>query len=504
MKNSKMATLVLGLLVYLSVSSSVFGITAQNFRKGLMANPNINRTSGELFTWHARAGGIDGFIMGYHAYGGDKSWLEEASKYYDFLISKMEKEPDGFMGWVGPDVGQDITGVTGSVVIGDANLLDPMLEFSEMVMKDPFLKSSPLGKKAEGYMDLARKTLIDKWDKRKGYYEDGMFASYLNTATVIDGKTKQLKTYPGKVISENLNKHGRMASCFLKFYRITGETIFKERAEKIFGHYKAIMRYHKDEDRYFWNFWEPLGPFDFKGAKPSSWVAVHPNRGGYQLAECSHFVEAYHTGVVFSEEDMKKIINTNLWMWNKSLTDMHFTSSDGTQTSSEKERPGDAGTLWSSLADFSPKIRELYAVQLKDGNNEVAEAYFKNITCKEPPSFKRKYVTGEVKLPEIPIYPSKDISMAVVIPAHISTGKNETMKIACQVQAKGTVKIALFSADGKTAVFEIGSLDAKRANDFFSMKWDGKDKAGKPFKGAYRVRFTMEDSTREWPVKLED
>ncbi len=491
-------SILAGLALVLFFSSSAFGITAKSFRQGLMANPNIAKTSGELFSWHASAG-IGGFIHGYYAYGKDKSWLDEAAIYYDFLISKMEKEPDGYMGWVGPYFGLEPE--IGSVVVGDANLIDPMLAFSEIVMKDPALKGSLLGSKAEGYIALARKTLVEKWDKRGGYYEDGMFASYLNTGIVIDRKTNQLRAIAGKKWSENLNKHAKMAVCFLKLYRITGETMFKERAEKIFGHYKAIMRYHKDEDRYFWNFWEPLAPFDWKGAKTQSWVDVHSYRGGYQTMESSTFVEAYHAGVVFSEEDIKKIINSNLWMWNKSLADIHFKSSNGTPTGSD----GDAGALWPSLAEFDPTIREIYAAVIKKGNNnEVEAAYFKNVTCKEPPSFKRRNVIVQVVLPDIPVFPSRDISMAVCIPSHISAGKSEEIKIGCQVRAKGTVKLTLFSKDGNTSLFEIGSLDAKRADDMFYMKWNGTDKSGKALKGDYRVRFTMNDSTREWRITLTE
>jgi len=497
----KKFSVLAGLALIVFFSSSALGITAKSFRQGLMANPNIAKTSGEMFSWHASAG-IGGFIQGYYAYGKDKAWLEEASIYYDFLISKMEKEPDGYMGWVGPYFGLEPE--VGAVVIGDANLIDPMLAFSEIVMKDPALKSTSLGVKAEGYIALARKTLVEKWDKRGGYYEDGMFASYLSTGIIIDQKTHQLRALAGKKWSENLNKHGRMALCFLKLYRITGEQMFRDRAEKIFGHYKAIMRYSKDEDRYFWNFWEPLAPFDWKGSKPQSWVDVHPYRSGYQVFESSAFVEAYHTGVVFSEEDMKKVINTNLWMWNKSLTDIHFKSANGKPTGEENGKVEDAGALWPSLAEFDPKIREIYAAELKKRNNEVETAYFKNIICKEPPSFKRKYVTGEVKLPDIPVYPSKDIGMAVCIPSHISAGKNEEMKIGCKVMEKGTVKITLFSEDGKTPLFEIGGLESARANDIYYMKWNGKDRNGQALKGNYRVRFTMNDSTREWRIKLEE
>ena len=504
----RIVALCIGLAVFLSLAPGALAMTASEFRTNLMRNPNIAKSSGEAFSWHATSG-VNGFIQGYHVNDKDKSWLEEASTYYDFLISKMEKEPDGYMGWVGPYFGLEPE--VGAVVIGDANLCDAMLEFCEIVMKDPALKASPLGKKAEGYIALARKTLVEKWDKRGGYYEDGMFASYLSTGIVIDKDTHQLKALPGKKWSENLNKHARMGACFLKLYRITGEALFKERAEKIFGHYKAIMRYPKEEDRYFWNFWEPLGPFDFKpdGVSAASWVAVHHSNPGYQAIECSLLVEAYHTGVVFSEEDLKKIIHTNLWMWNQSLTDIHFKASDGVpKTPAYAKPPGvDAGCLWASLADFDPKIREIYAAQLKSSKDELEREYFEKITCKDPPSFKRKYVTGEVKLPDIQVYPNTEIVMAVAIPAHISVSKGEKTRLVCKVNVQGPVTVNLLSEDGKTTLFEIGKIEIKPYKDMYgvsSIEWDGKDQSGKALKGNYRVRFTLNDSTREWRVKLEE
>ena len=507
MQASKTASHFLCTILLCCLSNNVLGVTAKEYCDRMINNPRLKTSSGENFSWNA-AWGIEGFCQGYYVNNKDKAWLEESSRYYDFLISKMEKEPDGYPGWVGPYPGLEPE--IGSVVIGDANLIDPMLSFAEIVMKDAELKNSPLGKKAEEYIALARKVLVEKWDKRGGYYEDGMFASYLNTGIVIDKDTHELKSIPGHKWSENLNKHGRMGNCFLKLFRITGEPMFKKRAEKIFGHYKAIMRYPKDENRYFWNFWEPLAPFDFKpeGDSTASWVAVHHGQPGYIGLESYLIAEAYHTGVVFSEDDMKKIVNCNLWMWNHSLTNIHFKAPDGMlKMPSYASKPGaDAGCLWSLLADFDPTIREIYAAQLKNSKDELEVAYFNKVVCKEPPSYKRKYVTGEVTLPEITVYPNTDITMAVATPSHISVGKGETMRLACKVEIKGTVKVNLCSEDGKTRLFEIGAIDIQPYKDMCgvsSIWWGGKDKDGKALQGNYRVRFTLNDSTREWRIKLE-
>ena len=492
----------------LLLSTGAFAITAKDFRAKMMANPNIVKAEGEAFSWNSTYG-IAGFIQGYYAYNKDPKWLEEASTYYDYQISRMVKEPDGYMGWVGPYFGMEPK--RGSVVVGDANLLDHMLEFSEIVMKNDSLKKSPLGKKAEEYIALARSVLIDKWDKRGGYYEDGPFMSYLSTGIYISGG--KLESTPGRRNSENLNKHSKMGVCFLKLYRITGEQMFKDRAEKIFSHYKAIFRYHKSENRYFWNFWEPLAPFDFKpeGDNSVSWIAVHPARPGYQSAECEFITEAYHTGVVFSEDDMKKIINTNLWMWNKDLSSIHFKSSDGTAKTSNYDGKGgqDCGCLWPSLADFDQKIRDIYAVQLKKGrNNELEMDYFNKVICREKPSFKRKYVTGEVTLPDIPVLPSTEIIMAIATPGHINVAKGEKMKLACKGAPKvtGPVTVSLVSEDRKKVICEIGKIQLTAYKDMYgvnSMSWNGRDNYGAPLKGNYRVRFAKGDSTREWPVSLE-
>lgn len=485
-------------------------ITAKSFREKIMANNSLAKATGETFAW-ASTYEIVGFFHGYYAYQ-DKSWLEEASTFIDYQISRLETEPDGFKGWVGIHYG--IKGQEASVVIGDALICKYMLMFSEIVLKDEALKKSPLGKKAEEYVALAKSILVDKWDKRGGYYEDGMFMSYLSTGWVVDRKENKAVEFPDKKWSENLNKHATMGSCFLKLYRITGEKMYKERAEKIFGHYKAIFRYHKDEDRYFWNFWEPLAPFDFKpeGDNAKSWIAVHPCQPGYQVGECEEIVEAYHTGVVFSEDDMKKLVNNNLWMWNKSLTDIHFKSADGTEIIAKNyPRAGqDAGALFPSLVYFDPQLRSVQAVLLSRASgmaNQIEKDYFEKVVCKQEPSYKRKYVTGKVTLPDITVCPSREIIMAVAIPAHIDTSKGEEMRLACKVNVKGPVKVSLVSEDGKQLIYEIGEIPISPYKDMYgvsSIRWNGKDKDGKAYQGNYRVRFTLNDSTREWKIKLTD
>jgi len=451
-----------------------------------LADINSKKPKGELFCWIA-AFYIDNFVNGYLAYN-DTAWLDTGIKYYDWALSKREKTHDDYLGWIGPYGGQE-GGLIGEAFIGDAVIFNEILRFCEVVNNSPELKSK-YGKKAEEYMADARKQLIDKWDKRGCYYEDGGFAVYIKQTTWWDDKSKKWIEREKERGTENLNKHAKMATCFLKFYRITKEKMFFDRAEKIFGHYKQIMRWHKNEDRYIWNFWEPFGPFDMT-SKPKGWVDVHTQRPGYQAAESAMMAEAYHTGCVFNETDMRRIVNTNLWMWNKSFDNPKFKSADGETN---------AGTLWKALSDFDATIRQLTEKTLKDSGDVVEYDYFKKVVCKEPPSYKRKYVTGNVNLPEINLYPNTDISMAVVIPATLSLKANEKIKLCCKVKATGKLIVDLYTSDGKTLIKNLFKEDIKKANDFYTQKWDGTGTS----KGNYRIRWTLNNSISDRPLKIVD
>src|ERR1051326_5010725 len=115
-------------------------------------------------------------------------------------------------------------------------------------------------------------------------------------------------------------------------------------------------------DRYAWNYWEPYGPadIDFTAGRTRHWVGVHPERA-YQAGEVAHMVDAYHSGVVFDERDMRRILNTNLRvMWNGSFESPAYRNSNGNAAQT-------AGVLWSALGDFDETVRKLHAASLAKG-----------------------------------------------------------------------------------------------------------------------------------------
>src|SRR5205085_11756459 len=103
-----------------------------------------------------------------------------------------------------------------------------------------------------------------------------------------------------------------------RLYRLTGNTFYRDRSQKIFFTVKSHFQYF--DDHYCWNYFDPLTPGDVDLEKKDTrhGVWVHPWRSGYQARDVEKIVEAYHCGIVLDERDIRRIINTNLNVtWNK-------------------------------------------------------------------------------------------------------------------------------------------------------------------------------------------
>lgn len=485
-----MAKYILVLLfVFLNPFALISAPNPVEYRNGMQNNGALKKhPRGEPFCWNS-AVGITSFITAYQAYD-DTKWLDEAVKYYDWLISKMESAPDGYKGWVGPYPGEEDK-VDLDCLVGDGILMKEFLRFAEVVLSDPALKVK-YEAKAKEYIELAKKHYIEKWDKRGTYNEYVTGAGYSDSDQYIDQKTKQWKTIRSMKLNHPFNKQNVAALVALRIYRITKEGFYRDKAEKIFTIFKSRFRYFEKENRYVWNYWEPFNAWDI-GSSPKHWVNVHPYVAGYQSGEIHDIAEAYHSGVVFNQKDLERIINTNLWMWNNDEKNQVFKSSDGNTES---------GCLWDGLVDFNAKIRDLQKSQLEKGSgasNEIALEYMKKYILKEPPSFKRKYVTGEVKVPDIPVYPMKDMIIAVSIPDKIKAG--DKMKFYAGCIGNGNVKVDLYDETGKKPLGNITSK-APAGNGGFFESWNGII-PDKKLNGKYMIKISFKDSFKMCPVVIE-
>ena len=283
------------------------------FLKGVLANGRLRTEgTGEGFCWHASAN-TETFLDAYQVYH-DPEWLAAAEKDYDFFIGKLQKDPDGYEGWIGDPIASNGLELSTDAVVGDAILCAPLAHFAEIVKKDPALQAR-FGKTAQRYQDLATRIMWDKWNHRGCYYEDAAgWGSYHTYDKLVDLKHNKWVDMPSNEISDNLNKHYAASLVMLRLWRITGNPQYKERVIHICNRAKSMWRYLPDEDRIVWNYWMPHGPYDLEGRAPKSWVGVHPDRSGYQAWETSMFVEVYDSGLVFEQPDFERMIRTNHWM----------------------------------------------------------------------------------------------------------------------------------------------------------------------------------------------
>jgi len=479
-------------VVLMSIGGAVWGQVAGPdpvaFREGLMRNGNL-RTSGtgEQFCWHA-VGGTGEFLDAYEVYGDDR-WLEEASKYYDFFIGKLHKDPDGYEGWIGDPIGDRGAELSTDEVVGDSLLCAPLARFAEIVMKDPKLQPK-FGATAKRYLDLATRICWEKYNKRGCYYEDAAgWGSYHRYGKMIDMRAGRWVDTPSREISDNLNKHYRMGIVLLRLWRATGRPEYRERVVKVFGRAKTMFRYFPDEDRIVWNFWMPHGPYDLEGRAPKSWVAVHPSRAGYQAGEVNMFVEVYDSGLVFERSDLERMIRTNHWMHEGGK----WRSADGTT---------EAGTLWSALARWDEQIRRQALSGQRSSRGRIARDYL--AWCmKKAPGWKRLYVTDESKVHvvKVPLQPGRHLTMTVAIPDKVETANNDRIQLAVQTRQAGTLKIELLDAAGQKVLGTLSEIQVGGTSEYNAPYWDGTNpQTGKKDVGTYMVRWTLGSESRQAPV----
>jgi hypothetical protein len=487
-------------------------ITPNELSKKMINNPDfVKNANGENFCWHARVG-LDQFVDNYDLTK-DTRWLDAGIKYYDFLIGKMETDPVGYKGWIGV-YGYD-DNYWQDALVGDAILLEGILNFSVLVLEDKSLKSK-YQDKANSYVEIAKKDFIEKWDKRGCWIDDGPYGTYIEFNKYL--KSDNLKEWISAPeatragISHPFNKQMDVAQVCLRLFKITGDKFYRDRAEKIFFTAKSHFQYF--DDHYCWNYYEPLYPGDVDLEKKDTrhGVWVHPWRSGYQAGEVEKIAEAYHYGVVFDEQDIKRIINTNLnVMWNKDKENPRFISSNGLGADNDtsgiaafqkawghSNATKNSGELWTGLLDFNQTIRDLYELRFKNDQKSIEYLRYKNSVLANPPGFKRKYVKGDVEVPVVLFTENKELCLATVLPHIISKEKKSI--IICKSYIPGELQIDVYSTEGK----KISSLyRGKISEGIFLITWDGKDPAKKvTYKGDYRIRWSIGTGYREFPVVI--
>ena len=488
-------------------------ITPEELATKMINNPDlIKNANGENFCWHARVG-LDQFVENYELTKNTK-WLDAGIKYYDFLIGKMATDPDGYKGWIGV-YGYDDK-YWQDALVGDAILIEGILDFSVLILEDNALKIK-YGDKAKSYVDIAEKDFVEKWDKRGCWIDDSPYGGYIEFGKFVNkDNLKEWIEAPEESrvgISHPFNKQFDAARVCLRIYRITGEKFYRDRAETIYFTAKSHFQYF--DNHYCWNYYEPLykGDVDLVKKETRHGVWVHPWRSGYTAREVEDIAEAYHYGIVFDEQDIRRIINTNLnVMWNKDRLKPRFISSNG--LGADNDTTGiagfqrawghsnvtkNSGELWTGLLDFDQTIRDLYELRFRDDSTSAEYLRYKKYVSENPPSFKRKYVKEEVTVPVINFTECKDLNLATVLPHTLKNGEESV--IICQSWIRGDLQIDMYSTDDRKIC---NLFNGKIDKGIFLITWNGKDPAKKmTYKGDYKIRWTIGDGYREFPVVIE-
>ena len=157
------------------------------------------------------------------------------------------------------------------------------------------------------------------------------------------------------------NKENAIALWMLALFDVTEKPVYRERATKWFELMKSRMKMREEGKYFVWNYWEPAGSWDYKWlgyGSPRHWVGVHPN-GGYYASDVEGIVSAYEHGLVFTKEDINKLIATNRdFMWNKVVLGAKFQRIDGEKPDARWEKS--PGVLWTALVPYDAELKKVF------------------------------------------------------------------------------------------------------------------------------------------------
>jgi hypothetical protein len=339
---------------------------------GGIRNRYCDKEMGEEIGWLVTPF-LNGFHYGYLATG-DRKWIDLLIDWADSVVKRGVKEPDGYVGWP-KAAGASTSSVKDSYTdneLGEAMALRPMVLMAGEILKTPALKEK-YGAKAGEYVKLSEQ-VFQKWDSRGAWREVEVPKGgglWVVPPFGIDQKTgKWTEGYEQRNtdgFSLPDNKQNFIADWLIAMYDVTGKPLYKERAEKWWRVMKSRMKLREDGKYYVWNYWDAGGPWDKKpDGSLKHWVGVHPN-GGYYAVDVEGIVLAYEHGLVFTKEDIDRLIATNRdFMWDKQVQGAKFQRIDGGEP--DKRWAKTPGVLWTALVPYDPTLRKVFEANHDPGS----------------------------------------------------------------------------------------------------------------------------------------
>ncbi len=323
-------------------------------------NRYCDKETGEELGWLVSPF-LNGFYYGYLATH-DPKWVEALIDWMDSCLKRSVKEPDGFTGWPkGDGGGGESKQYSADSLLGEAMMLRPVVLMAEEIRRTPAL-AAKWGDKAQSYVKLAE-AVFQKWDSRDCWREVKDGGLWVVPGYGMDRQSgKWSAGYAARKttgFSNPDNKENHIARCMLALHDVTKKPVYRERAAGWFQLMKSRMRTRQEGKYFVWNYWEPAGPWDYKAdGSPKHWVGVHPN-GGYYGIDVEGIVAAFEHGVVFTREDVDRLIATNRdFMWNQQVAGAKFQRIDGGEP--DERWKNSPGVLWTALVPYDATLRRIF------------------------------------------------------------------------------------------------------------------------------------------------
>ena len=211
---------------------------------------------------------------------------------------------------------------------------------------------------------------IRNWDKRGLWHDLGDQGGWYTTVPGYpDPKTgeivplgKEAEIYTSGTVP--YNKVHALFESLLVAWQVTGDPWYRTRMEKCAKFFRAHWRV--DDKHVEWNYRDLAFPGDWEGGvvgqgKSRTGAFIH-YKGGYYELDVAAVVWSFDAGVAWAKADLEKLLQTNLeFMFLGDAKDPKFKMINGQYKAEGKYYKG---YLWKGLAHFSPKVRELWKVQV--------------------------------------------------------------------------------------------------------------------------------------------
>jgi hypothetical protein len=333
------------------------------WQKNILADAEhryCDREMGEELGWLVSPF-LNGFYYGYRATG-DVAWLDRLADWTHAWTVRGIKEPDGFLGWPKSGTGGVLEeNLYTDSLLGEAMALRPAMLAARDILRDRTLKQK-FGDMAQTWLELAEST-FEKWFVRGCWREVKEGGVWVVPAFGMDRQTGQWTEGYARRTTDGFsnpdNKQNLIALWLLSLHDATGNPVYRTYAQKWWRVMKSRLHTRQGGKYFVWNYWEPAGPWDLKrDGSPRHWVGVHPNGGYYQI-DVEAMVAAFEHGLVFTREDLDKLIATNRdFMWNHQVKAAKFQRMDGGPPDARwKDTPG---CLWTALAPYDDTLRKVF------------------------------------------------------------------------------------------------------------------------------------------------